>query len=50
MPGKTKIDKDFSESWNVLTDDEKKIESKKMEVYAGMIDNLDFNIGKLLDF
>ena len=50
LPGKTKIDKDFSESWNVLTDDEKRLESKKMEVYAGMIDNLDFNIGKLLDF
>lgn len=36
--------------WNKLTYDEKKYWAKKMEVYAAMVDNLDQNIGKLLDY
>ena len=27
-----------------------KIESKKMELYAGMIENLDFNIGRIINY
>jgi arylsulfatase A-like enzyme len=34
--------------WNSLTEKEKLIESRKMELYAGMVDNLDFNIGRLI--
>jgi arylsulfatase len=34
--------------WDSMPPDEKKVESRKMELYAGMVDNLDFNIGRLL--
>ena len=34
--------------WSSLTDEEKKKESRKMELYAGMVDNLDYNIGRLI--
>lgn len=34
--------------WNSLTKDEKKKEARKMELYAGMVDNLDHNIGRLV--
>jgi len=35
-------------SWSALSTKEKKTEQRKMELYAGMIDNLDDNIGRLL--
>ncbi len=34
--------------WDSLSGEEKKKEARKMELYAGMVDNLDFNIGQLL--
>jgi arylsulfatase A-like enzyme len=34
--------------WDSLSEEEKKIESRKMELYAGMVDNLDHNIGRLI--
>ena len=34
--------------WNSLSEEEKMKESRKMELYAGMVDNLDFNIGRLI--
>ena len=37
------------ERWEDLSENEKKIESKKMQVYAAMIDRIDQNIGRLLD-
>ena len=36
--------------WETLSNKEKAIESKKMEIYAGMIDNLDYNIGRIINF
>ena len=36
--------------WNDLSNSDKKIESKKMELYAGMIENLDFNIGRIINY
>ncbi len=36
--------------WKDLSEQEKKIESKKMEIYAGMVENLDFNVGRILHF
>ncbi len=36
--------------WNSLTDEEKKKESRKMELYAGMVDNLDYNIGRIIQY
>ena len=36
--------------WNSLSVHERERESRKMELYAGMVDNLDANIGRLLQF
>ena len=30
--------------------EEQRIEARKMEIYAGMIDNLDYNIGRLIQY
>ncbi len=38
------------QSWNSLSSDEKIRESRKMELYAGMVDNLDYNIGILIKY
>jgi arylsulfatase len=34
--------------WSSLTDEEKLIEAHKMEIYAGMVSNLDYNVGRLV--
>ena len=36
--------------WNSLSAEEQKKEARKMELYAGMVDNLDENIGRLFSF
>ena len=36
--------------WKSLTKNEQRIEARKMEIYAGMIDNLDHNIGRLIQY
>lgn len=36
--------------WNSLSPEEQKKEARKMELYAGMVDNLDHNIGRLIAF
>ena len=36
--------------WDSLSGEEKKKESRKMELYAGMVDNLDENIGKIIQY
>lgn len=36
--------------WNSLTKEERAFESKKMEVYAGMVANLDYHVGRLINF
>ncbi len=35
-------------SWKLLSKSEQRIESRKMEIYAGMVSNLDYNIGRLI--
>lgn len=35
--------------WNTLTPEEKKKESRKMELYAGMVDNLDTNVSRIIN-
>ncbi len=35
--------------WASLSPEEQQVEARKMELYAGMVDNLDANIGRLLD-
>ena len=36
--------------WGDLTAEEQKIESRKMELYAAMVDNLDDHVGRLIDY
>ncbi len=36
--------------WKSLGKEEQRIEARKMEIYAGMIDNLDYNIGRLIQY
>jgi len=36
--------------WDSLTQEEQKSESRKMELYAAMVDNLDYHVGRLLQF
>lgn len=42
--GAGKVDK----LWNSLTPDERKAQARYMEIYAGMVENLDHNIGVLI--
>lgn len=36
--------------WDQLTPEQQKIEARKMEIYAAMVDNLDHNIGRLVEY
>ena len=40
---------DFLRPWSDLSDEERQVESRKMELYAAMLDNLDFHVGRILD-
>jgi arylsulfatase A-like enzyme len=44
-PGNPKI-----KPWKDLSTEEKRIESRKMEIYAAMVENLDDHIGQLIQF
>ncbi|AMQ88882.1 arylsulfatase [Marinobacter sp. LQ44] len=35
-------------TWDELTDEQRKIEARKMEIYAAMVDNMDENIGRVI--
>ncbi|MCH6202050.1 arylsulfatase [Aquiflexum sp. LQ15W] len=37
-------------AWDSLSSEEQKMEARKMELYAGMVDNLDYNIGRLIQY
>lgn len=39
-----------SPGWEQLSEDGKRTEARKMEIYAAMVDNLDHNIGRLLNY
>ncbi|MBL3556370.1 MULTISPECIES: arylsulfatase [Marinobacter] len=34
--------------WSDLSDEERRVEAKKMEIYSAMVDNMDHNIGRLM--
>ncbi|CAN5371033.1 arylsulfatase AtsA [soil metagenome] len=36
--------------WKKLDEKEQKIEARKMEIYSGMVSNMDFNIGRLVQY
>lgn len=37
-------------AWNSLSPEEQKKEARKMELYAGMVENLDYNIGRIINY
>ncbi len=37
-------------AWDSFSDEEKAFQSKAMEVYAGMVGNMDYHIGRIIDF
>jgi arylsulfatase len=37
-------------AWESLSDEERAIETKGMEVYAGMVSNMDYHFGRVVDF
>ena len=39
----------FVPAWESLSAEERRIEARKMEIFAAMVENLDANIGRLLD-
>ncbi|MDB5726205.1 MAG: arylsulfatase [Novosphingobium sp.] len=41
-------DLDLSKPWASLTPEQKARESRRMEVYAGMVDRLDWNVGRVI--
>lgn len=36
--------------WDDMSEAERKISSRTMETYAGMVDSIDHNVGKVVDF
>lgn len=38
------------ERWDELSDDRKAAEARAMEIYAGMVTNMDYHLGRMLDF
>ncbi|MHA6195781.1 arylsulfatase [Pseudomonas wadenswilerensis] len=36
--------------WAQLSPEQQRVEARKMEIYAAMVDNLDYNIGRLLEY
>lgn len=39
-----------AQEWDEMTDYERKCSSRAMECYAGMVDNMDQNIGKVVEY
>ncbi|ENU91257.1 hypothetical protein F971_03164 [Acinetobacter vivianii] len=37
-------------TWDELNTNEKALEARRMEVYAGMVENMDYNIGRIFDY
>ena len=40
----------LNNTWDELTDDERIFSSRGMEIYAGMVSNIDRNVGKVIDY
>jgi arylsulfatase len=41
---------DQNPTWDKLTPEQRKVEARRMEIYAAMVENLDHNIGRLLQY
>ena len=49
-PGTEMVTMATTKDWESLSDQEKQYESKKMAVYAGMVDAMDYHIGRLITY
>ncbi len=49
LPGRNTEPGDDVLAWDTLSDDERALFARHMAVYAGMVDNIDQNVGRLLD-
>lgn len=38
------------ENWQNLSDEQKKVKAREMEIYAAMVDNMDYHIGRVIDY
>ena len=47
--GTAMVEMSTTEDWDVLPDDRKRYEAKRMAVYGGMVAAMDFHIGRLID-
>ncbi len=52
VPESANMPKPYSsvKPWDTLADEEKALEARRMEVYAGIIDNIDYNVGRVIKF
>ncbi|RBR26155.1 uncharacterized protein FIESC28_01046 [Fusarium coffeatum] len=50
VPHKVETDTVGVGEWDELTPEEKKLSSRAMEAYAGMVDSIDVNVGKVVDY
>jgi len=47
---KTGIDDWKIPDWDAMSDEEKQFSARKMQTYAGMVDNMDVNVGRILSY
>ncbi|MCC3860505.1 arylsulfatase [Pseudemcibacter aquimaris] len=38
------------ENWENLSDEQKRIDAREMEIFAAMVDNMDYHIGRIIDY
>ena len=39
-----------AEEWNQMSPEERRLSSRAMEAYAGMVDSIDVNVGRVVDY
>ena len=44
------VPQEFPPEWDQMTDHERKCSARAMECFAGMVDNIDQNVGKIVDY
>ncbi len=49
-PGYSMQDYTRSGHWDELAEEEKQLEARKMELYAAMVENFDYHVGRLVDY
>ena len=44
------VDMSSTDDWDELTDEQRRYNAKRMAVYAGMVEAMDFHIGRLVAY